>query len=396
MTNFSANKKGQATRTAVLIIVITALILLYILFLPPAERAKLLDESTDDDSDTVTEADLLVKNPGRLDYLKDLSLEYSLPSFNLYSTTGSALLKDFSSVYVKKSLFSEEKQNLDFTIEDYNQTKNVKLSFKKDKSKGRLLIKINDEPLYQQYVDKTYPDAISIPAEELREGINTLEFSVSSPGLLFFITNEYSLSDIKITADVTDVSKLQNKQVFFIREQERTNLDYATLTFMTNCKTRDTGELKVFVNYQSIYEGVPECSMPVKITISKDNIISGENRLRFLSSGGSYIIDRIIVRTYLKEPVYTTYYFEINDEDYSDILSDDLDVNMSLVLVADEERGNDLEVEINGHKFTVETDEEVFDKIIDMYIRKGNNAITLRPLHGAVEVIELKIRTQEK
>lgn len=396
MTYFWANKKGQATRAAVLIIVITALILLYILFLPPDERAKLLDETSDDNSDDVTESDLLIKNPGRLDYLKDLSLEYSLPSFNLYSTTGSALLKDYSSVYVKKSLFSEEKQSLDFTIEDFNQTKNVKLSFKKDKAKGRLLIKINDKPLYQRYVDQTYPDMISIPKEELRDGANTLEFSVSSPGLLFFIVNEYSLSDIKITADVTDVSKLQNGQVFFIREQERTNLDYATLTFMTNCKTRDTGALKIYVNYQTIYEGVPECSMPVKITISKDNIISGENRLRFISSGGSYIIDRITVKTYLKEPVYTTYYFEINNDDYSDILEDNLDVNMSLVLVSDEERGNDLEVEINGHKFTVETDEDLFDRIIDMYIRKGNNAITLRPLHGTVEVIELKIRTQEK
>lgn len=399
MHSMFKKKKGQqtASRASILVLVITVAIILYVLFLPPDERNKLLNEdpdgssSSDDDDST-----LLLKYPGRLDYLKDNSFDYSLPSFNLYSTTSAALLKDADSIYVKRTTFSEKNETFVFTIDDLENTKNVQLSFKREKARGRLTISVNGKPVLQKYIEKDYQDPIAIPKEYLVEGQNNVDFSVSSPGLLFFIINEYQLSDIKVTAQVTDVTTLQNKQVFFIKDAEKNNLDYATLTFMTNCKTNEKGQLTVYVNYQTLYEGVPDCVTPTKINIGRDSINNGENRLRFLATSGSYIIDQIKIKTYLKESIYSTYYFEISDDLYSDIYNDDKDINMSIIFVTDEERGNDLEVEINGHKFTVETDEREYDRIIDPYIRKGNNAITLRPMSSTLEVVELKIETQTK
>jgi hypothetical protein len=328
-------KRGAQTATAAsLVATIAGLIILYILFLPPSERADLLGETPSGTSGAgsstgtsgnakglITNETIFKASPGKIYYQKLDEYEYDLPAFTLFKTTGGSVITNINSFRVRNGAFDKSKKNITFNIKEVANVDNVMLSFNAIRHTGTLTIRLNGAEIYQFEVDKTTPDPISLDKAGIAPGKNMLEFSVSGVGMQFWKTNEYSFSGMKITADVTDTSRQESKNSFYISPEESGNMQKAQLKFNPDCRTSEAGVLEVTVNGKSIFSGVPDCGSLNTYDISPSQLNAGRNTVNFRTDRGSYLVDHIQVRTELKEPIQPTYYFDIEDKYFRNIAS---------------------------------------------------------------------------
>ncbi|MDD5087018.1 MAG: hypothetical protein PHV16_04665 [Candidatus Nanoarchaeia archaeon] len=374
-------KKGeqitQASGATALIALIVGLIVLYFIFLPPDERAKILDENEDEEdqsNDEVIEYKvLLLEYPGRIDYLKEKTYEHDISSFYLYKTTNAREIHSANPFIVRKGLFDEKKKEIKFTIDDLENTDNVMLSFSLNEYRGILSIMLNGQEVFEGEISTSNPNPLKLDKKYLDEE-NILEFSVSGTGIMFWSTNVYSFSHLKIVADVTDISRQEGQNTFFISENEKLNMEKASLRFWPNCNQDNVGKLEIMINYHQVSSNVPDCQTWNIYSFSPSILESGDNEIIFKTAEGSYRLDNIRIDTSLKEITYPTYYFEINESLYKKIQDDTYDVKLSLEFV-DDKRDKNMDININNRMSTIDTKEAKYYKNIDRDLKQGNNFI---------------------
>jgi len=395
------NKKAQGTSAASatgFIALVVGLIILYIIFLPPEERAELLGENktVEKDDEGVSEGEeesiLLLEYPGRLDYLKEKEYEHDISPFYLYKTINAQELDTINPFIIRHGLFDEAKKEVPFRISDLKNTENVLLSFTAKQHKGILTIKLNNVNIFESEITTSNPKPITLKKDYL-EGNNILEFSVSGTGIRFWSTNVYSLDDIKIVGDVADISKQESKNIFFISENEKLNLERAKLRFLPQCKPEDAGKLDVLINYQEVFSGIPDCGGINVYSFSTNVLHKGDNNIVFKTDKGSYLIEQIKVQTSLRELTYPTYYFEVNETAFERIKSGSYDAKLALEFV-DDKKDKIMNLNINNRMIYVDTDEAKYHKNIGDYVREGNNFIKIEPL-SMLDIVELKVRLEK-
>lgn len=385
------NKRAQAAAAAALIVIVTALIILYILFIPPAEREELLGDGTDtgDLSSVVSSENesLLLESPGRIDFLSQKTIDHSIPTTHIFTRTEGLVLESKSSIYIRKSLFSSKRVNLSFRVSDLVNTENILLSGLVKEGEGRLIIFLNDYEIYNSEVRGNIP-AIELSKKWLKTD-NVLVFMVSSPGIAFWKTNEYNLEDVKVTADVTSVEAQSSKNLFLVSATEKNNLDRAVLKFEPDC-TRDSGRLDVYINQYNIYSAVPDCGTGrMSLEFSPAYLEIGENELVFRMTTGDYYLSHIAIQSELKTIDFPVYYFELSDEEFSEVEDGDAQVmvKMSFIDYIEEKRG---EIILNGHLNGFDTKDIEWVKDVSDDVVRGNNGIQIRPKR-TLEVRELEV-----
>jgi hypothetical protein len=320
-------KRSQArTSAASLIATIAGLIVLYILFLPAEERAKLLDDNPSPStwsggsyhpSTTLgkvsTNETIFRTSPGKIYYQKLDEYEYDLSAFTLFKTTNAVVIENINNFRVRNGWFDKIPKNVTFSVDNLANTDNVMISFNTPRHSGTLTIKLNGIEIYQFDIDTQSPNPIALKKSYLKQGDNVLEFSVSGVGARFWSTNEYSFSDAKILGDVVDISRQESSNTFYISPEEGENLEKATLKFNPDCSTSQVGVLEVEINGRNVFSGIPDCGILNTYSISPSLINLGKNSINFKTDEGSYLIDQIQVKTMLKEPVQPTFYFELKD-----------------------------------------------------------------------------------
>lgn len=400
------SKKGQPTgvsgaSAAVLVGIIAALIIIYILVLPPDERADLLGEENGESSNggdggtSVVEGNftMLLESPGRLDYISQKEIEHTLPSVNLFTTTNAVVLESRQSLYVKNAWFDKALVNMTFEVPDMENTDNIYLVFNVKQHKGRLVLKLNGYEIMNNEIDTINVEPIELPKRILKEE-NTIEVSVTGVGWKFWQTNEYILENIKITADVKDVSTRASELMFQVSSTEKNNLDRVYVKFFPDCDIRDVAPLNIWLNNNKIFSSVPDCGLLRPLEISPHLLLSGENRLTFSTDRGSYLIDNIVVKSELKEMVYPTYYFEVNDTIYEDIVDDKLDAILYFEFVDDVE-DKQAEIWVNNHQRGLDTNDREYDLDISSMVREGNNVIEIKP-KTVLDIVNLEVYAREK
>jgi hypothetical protein len=393
------NKRGQgANGAAALVAIIAGLIILYILFLEPADREDLLGDSNgngnsiSDDSKNITV--LLDEKTGRLDYLKDNEFEVDIPSFNIYKTTNSKELESFNDFSARNGWFDQKTVEKSFTIEDLENTDNVILSFLSKKHAGTLSVDLNGENIYEGIIGTTNVEPIKLPKSMLVKGENKLKFSVSSVGAAFWRTNEYAFSNTKVIGDITDLSRQKTRNIFTIEAWKYNNLDKATLKFNPDCKQSEVGTLDVMVNNKNVFSGVPDCGMLNKYDIPTGNLNTGVNDVVFLTNSGSYLIDQIKVKLDLQELTSPLYWFDVNKDQLKNITDSKWDCNLSIRFVDDDE-DKTLDINVNGHMKRIDQQEPKFDYSLNDWVEEGRNYIKLIP-KTTVDIVSLKIRLIER
>ncbi|MBW2993716.1 hypothetical protein KY317_04035, partial [Candidatus Woesearchaeota archaeon] len=220
-------KRGQATGAAILVAVIAVLIVLYILFLPPEERQELLEEAEEGENGITTydfvNKTLLDEIPGRLDFIAKKDIEHSMPTINLNILAESTVIKEVDSVYVGKSWFGQEKAIINFSIDNPEDIEELILNFKVRESKGRLKIAINGYKIFDSEIKTINIQPIKLTDYILKE--NSLEITVSSPGVAFWSTNHYVLEDVKVIGDVLSREGQESRNVFILTSAEKNNLE---------------------------------------------------------------------------------------------------------------------------------------------------------------------------
>lgn len=392
------NKKGQSEPTgapvATLVVVIALLMILYILFIPPAERAELLGENDSDKDDrrgrSFGDDEILIEeSPGRLDFLSKDEIEHALPTVNIYTRTEGQVIDREAALFVSRSLFSSESENFTFDIPDLDNTENVLLAFNVNQGEGRLRIRLNGFEVYDGLPGAS-PDPVPLRAKNLEER-NQLVFEVSSPGLAFWRTNNYALEDIRIIADVTSVTAQEAKNVFLVSATEKENVERATLKFSPDCNINEVDKLNVFINGVNLYSGVPDCGIGI-IPIEFDEAIlrDGSNELVFRTDRGAYFIDHIIIESELEEVEYPTYYFELSEEEYQDVKDNSSELRLELDFV-DVTKIKEGEIEFNGRLSRFDTDDINYTKDLARDAVRGNNALQVRPKKSSLEIRDLRI-----
>lgn len=396
------NKRGDEKvvtsggSAAALVALITLVIVVYVLFLPPDIREDLLENDTrnltgDGGSSDVAERLIFEESPRTLDDIDFDEIEHYIPSVNLYSTTSAEEIKRVDSLYVKYGVFDKSFADVDFQIENLDTTSDVMLSFNIVRQEGKLRILVNGEEVLNKEVTGS-SESVIIEKRYL-DYENKVEFQVDDVGWAFWTTNEYELENLLITADVTDVSNQESSSVFTLTEEEKENLERATLRFFPDCSPGQVGALEVFINSESIFSSVPDCGTLRPLEFSKDILREGENRIVFRTTLGNYLIDQIQVKTELEEPVHPIYYFEISEQEYEDVTAGELEANVTFLFLDDVEL-KQLKVYVNGHRFGVSTYDKEYSRTVDVYLREGSNAMRIEP-EDRIDIVEVRLELLE-
>ncbi|MBW2971195.1 hypothetical protein KY320_03475 [Candidatus Woesearchaeota archaeon] len=396
-------KRGQveavnAAGATTLILIILAGILLYVLLVPPEVREELLkgnftDEDSEDNGDEeAEEVTLLDEQPGRLDYIDEREYEHNIPSFYIYKTTNSVELKKTASIATRSAVFDRYSASMNFQVGDLENTGDAVLTFLAEKHEGILTITLNGQQLFMGDINTYNPAPITLP-KALLSAENLLTFEVSDVGWRFWLAHEYILQNVRVIAQVTDVSRQEAKNVFYITDVEHNNLERSTLKFLPECNPNSAGKLDVTINYQNVFSGIPDCGILNVYEFAPSILESGSNRVIFKTDSGNYLIDRVTIKTQLKDSPEVTYYFTIDAEQYDDILKNRLDCNLSLEFV---EQGpvKEGKLVINGKETGFYTRERVYSKVLDAYIQQGNNAIKVVP-KTTLEIINLFVKLED-
>ncbi|MEK6809381.1 MAG: hypothetical protein AABY40_01785 [Nanoarchaeota archaeon] len=390
---FSTKRGQSAAGAAVLIAIIAALIVGFIILIPPQERAKLLEDGTTNDTTTTipgtVEKNLLKVSPGRIDYLTEKEVEHPIPVVNIYARTEAKILAQKNVAYSKKGVFSEQTDVLTVVVPDLAHTENMLLALDVKEAEGKLIILFNGERVFDDEVKAGSLAPITIPQNLLKEE-NTIAFSVSSPGLSFWRTNEVSLSNIEVVADVTSIEAQSSRNVFLVSETEKKNLDKVTLRFQPSCDFDKVGLLEISINGKKIYSSVPDCDLNIlPVEFAPETLNQGENDILFRTDKGDYLLTHVMVKSELKEVEFPTYYFDLTYEEYRAVKDGDKRVRLTMDFV-DVVARKFGDLEFNGHKKYFDTKEASYVQDFSDDAVQGTNSVKIKP-RKTLEVRELEV-----
>lgn len=388
-------RRGQTFRASapLLILLIGAVLVLYILFLPPAQREALLSGTGGTGGGGVISSGastvIMDKYLGTLLPSSGNAVEHPVPSTTVFVATNTKELKEIDSLLIKRSAFSRQDAEVVFTA-DTSVSKNYLLTFNVEQANGPLFISLNGHAIYERVITKRSPEPISLPREYL-QAENTLTFSSGSVGWNFWSSNTYALRHVLITADVTDYQGSTSEQHFTITPEEHQKMEKATLQFVPQCDPKKTGRLNVALNGNSLYNGFLDCGVLTSQDVAKELLNIGDNRISFTSSEGAYTIDRIKITSLLKQQEYPVLYFNLPPDmfEQANVFAGRVVITLRF------SEGNSLKqgsIIVNGFQDTFSTKNYYYQATLDPNVLIPNaNSIQIVPQNGALNIPEVKV-----
>lgn len=292
------------------------------MFLPPEDRADLLGTSEASGTPGITPGTIISHSPGEIiftvspgnfDYRSLDNYEYDLSSFSLFETEESSIIARKAPFYIRKGWFDTVDENFDFSIKDLENTEDIYLNTAIGQSQGILTITLNGKTIYSAEAKNAISN-LELMKNDLREGLNTLSFTVSNVALAFWTTNRIDIKEVVISAKIIDKSRSESELTFYISPDEGKEIEKSVLKFYPDCESGDEGLLYVKLNDRKVFKGVPDCKILNAITLSPTSLNIGKNSLSFKSEGGNYLIDQIKIKNELEKSVQPTYYFDLDEE----------------------------------------------------------------------------------
>ncbi|MFH1072979.1 MAG: hypothetical protein V1743_06130 [Nanoarchaeota archaeon] len=388
-------KKAQtAGGSAILVAIITTLIILYILFLPPDERASLLGDNTGTGGTggyigpLPKAAVLLDATPGTLSVARTNTIEHTIPSIKILTQTNANEIKRIDSLYVSRGSFDDGSKEVSFRL-DSGLSNNLLLSFNVKKASGKLLVYLNNKEVFSSELSPGTAEPIPLSRDYLSDE-NNLTFSVSSPGGAFWRMNEYQLDSILISGDITDVSRAFSEVHFSISQNEIENLEKAELRYTPNCDASRAGTLVVLLNTRVVFGGIPSCRSQNKIEIAKNLLTLDDNILAFQTGEGKYEVNNIKLVSTLQKPIDPIYYFDIPPEYYQYVYDRELDGYL-LLTFPDENQIKQGVITLNGHKANFKTQGLTYNLRVSPYLKDGTNSLIITPQTSSLTITELRL-----
>ncbi len=371
-----------------LIVIITFMIVLYILFISPEERVKLLGDENATSLSTINSASgaaLLKASPGRLMKEGAQEVEKDLPGFTVYSTVSAKVLHEENPFVIKANSFEREDKTIEFSLNPL-LTRDVILSFNAN-GKGTMTIRLNGNKVFEGPVSSNSPP-IKLDGKFLLAD-NKLSFRVKGVGILFWMSNQYEISNLKIIGNVKDESRKKASLTFTLSEDDMAAVKSAELRFVPDCIAGDTGVLSIRLNNELLFEGVPDCSLPNNIDIPAAYLNTGENLLLFESNRGSYTIGNLAVKLKPRTAEYPLYSFDVNGSIWNDILNGNAKVKLKMDFIDDGKLKNAI-IYVNTGKKTISTDKAHLETDITSKVRQGDNTLKIVPESKSIDLVSVE------
>lgn len=377
-------KKAQttsATPIMVLIILIALFMVLYILLLPPEDREALLNTNRTTINETVSTGanTLLYEIPGRVIPDKEQTIEHRLDPINLFVKSEPVISLLSNSIEVSSGAFGKQDQTVVFDVDSLNNLEKALLVFTVFEQRGSLIIILNGEKIYNSKLNKGEQAIVTLPNHLLKEN-NELTFSVSRPGILFFIRNHYTLKDIRLKEEF---EKINTKEIrtFSVSNTEKDNLDRSRLDYFIFCNSLEepVTSLKLYLNDKLTTSTVISCSGGGRgLDLDTDVIKEGINELLFVIENGDFTISEIKIVNELKQGIFKVYNFDIAKVDFRAINANEKDVvlRMSLGDRGKQKKGTIL---INEDQISFDTTGDTFLRDISKTVIQGTNLLRIVP-----------------
>ena len=389
----NAKSQTSGSPAAVLILAIAAFIVLFILLLPQEDRENLLDSGSGSTGGSgiggeVSGLILLEESPGTISRVRTRQIEREIASFVIRTEEEDLEIKKVNAI----SLHSGESDSKEVFFETEGGISNAVLTFEVTDSKGILHIELNGEEIFKGNIQKN-AQIEPFSMSEIEED-NILKFYVDKPAAWkFWENNYYEIRKVRIMGTVKNEERSQSFQTFIMSKEEADpqNIQDVFLQYGVVCSVSH-GKIEVRVNNYLISSRVPECDSPVREKEQVDPKIlrEGKNEIVFTTGEGEYGIDRPKIQTTLKKPVYPLYFFNLNESMYKQIAGTGLRAQVILRFAQD---GQDKKaiLSINGHETFVDTREHTHSKIIDEFLKEGNNYIRVTPESNALHIVEMVV-----
>lgn len=320
--SFKISKKGQASRAAVLIIAVALALVVYIVTIPPADRAALFagnpdavgsySSSSGASGNVVADNDFRFTGPGFVDDSDEGQILHRLPAVNLRTRVNSEILIEDPAFYVTQSMRTDRNKVMVFSIDDLDSVDNVYMAFVASKRVGVLTVDLNGNTIYEGALEKAGFAPLKISKSMLKKS-NIIEFNVNEVGLLFWKKNEYIIEDFKVFGDVVSRSEQSSYITFDVSANEEKFLEKMSLEFYPDCEQKSVSRLQIRINEELVYNQVPDCNVLNKFDLPTRVIESGSNSLEFETEADTYLIDRIELESELSENDDFIYYFEMDE-----------------------------------------------------------------------------------
>ncbi len=382
-----AQKIQTGSPAAALIGIMTLLFIFYILFLPAEERKALLEGENVTGAEE-REAMLLSVPVGRLAFVPRTQFDHPLPNVYLVETRNAIVLGAENPFIVKKSIFGEQAKSMVFGVSDLENTENVMLSFQAPERAGILVISLNGNKIFEGQVKAQNPPPVMLPKTLLKPA-NQLDFSAAGG---FFSRKKYSLTDVKVIGDITDVQKQISTNTFSISQVELDNLESAYLDFYPICEQAVVGTLSTELNGKIISSAVPACDSLNRQELYTEDLRAGKNTLIFKISRGSYRIEQVRVRTQIKPVKAFIDFFDVKPSLYNAVLDKTRHIVLDVEFV-DDGRVKRARINVNGKLDMIDQRNPDFTRDISAIAREGNNYIEIQPL-TELDVVRLEVRAE--
>jgi len=382
---FMFSKKGQKEggTVAVILVIIAFFMVLYILFIPPSDRDKLLNNpvqgSSQNNAGTFPVIELLTESPGLVSPNSQFGTRHSMQDINLFVKTEPKIDVLSPNLAVKNGLFSKSFPKLKFSSQESSDTVRVSLNFFVSKASGELRIKLNGQIVYSEELDSSGTKIIDIPPGRLQDE-NELEFSVSSPGIAFWSSNVYNIKDIVIKQEFSKVNSKESR-IFSLSDSEAANIQVVTLEYTQVCNERlsfGTTNFLIRINDKRFSDSILNCAnTDQKIDLDRSLIVSGKNSLSFELEDGDFSFRQLSVFIKSSDSSFPAYQFSIPTSEFVNVKNNDKIVNINMFFAGTDRKSARLEV--NNNEVTIDTSETSFSRDISSLIVEGTNFVRIIP-----------------
>jgi hypothetical protein len=389
------SKRAQESPSgiATVLFIIAFFMVLYILFVPPEERSRILgsENVTDSVGTSRGRIELLTESPGLVTPDSKSATVHRISSVNIFLRDEPKITKLSQELSVYKSWFTSSSPVLKFTNEDVEQTKKVTLFFSVDNPSGELKVKLNGNTIYGEEIQSSGIKIIEIAKSNLKEE-NQLELSVSSPIFAFWKTNKYQLKDVGIKQEFERRNN-EETRTFTIPKVELEGMAKAKLSYTQQCNYQlgdEVTQFELFLNDKKAHSGKIRCvTTETELELPTDLFVEGSNTISFTLEKGDFTLNQLKLETESKSGERPTYFFSVTDSQYRDIRSGARKLKLQLSMV----QNNKIKTSkflINNNELLMQTDRSSFEKDLKDYVIEGTNFIRITP-SNSFEIVGLKV-----
>ena len=382
-----AQASGGAAGTVVGLILV--MMIFYILFIPPEERKALLEgeELEENGLQGLPKGGIIYSNPiGKLSNLGTDKFDHRIPNLFLTEAKEAQTFATINPFIARKGLFRKQYRNASFFLPEPELVSNAIATFRAPIRKGDLVVLLNGVQLFEGALDTEYPTPLKLPQSLLKQN-NVLEFRVLGFGLF---PKMYSIEDLKIIGDITDITKQTGETAFTVNALEHDNIESGYLAFYPICTQSEASMMTTTLNGKIVQKSVPACESENRIDLFQEDLRPGKNTLKWEISEGTYRLEQMNIRTFVKPVTGFSDFFFIEEDVYDAIVEGKRDAIIEIQFV-DDAKTKKARLNINGRMDILDQKEAKYFRDISPIVRDGNNFIEILP-YADLEIISVEVR----